>query len=163
MTAKPLIHYVFRHAIDMVQMQEGENLGAIERVFIEADPKHARKTALSFYTMYCSVLQETDDFNKRMELEEYVRSLHGHPTTDARASRFWNENQFNSEIGCGGSKEEDSTKTEPMAVMVVDASLSDTGSVEEFLIKGGWTTEKVMESGGITNIEEQFYTKVSAN
>lgn len=144
----------------MVQMQEGDDLGAIERVFVEADPKLARKAALSFYSMYGEVLQQTEEFNKRIELEEYVRSLHGHPTSDVLASRAWPAECSDSEVGCVDTDEEDSMKTESMVVMVVDGALTDSGKEEEFLIKGAsWTIEEEAEAGGITKIEHDFYAK----
>lgn len=162
MITKPLIHYVFRHSIGMVQMQEGEDLGAIERVFVEADPRFARKAALNFYAMYCEVLQQTEEFNKKMELEEYVRSLHGHPTLAALSSRAWNTECSDSEIGCMDI-EVDSTRTDPMVVMVVDGTLTDTGNEEELLIKGGSYLNDEGGDGGMTKIEHEFYAKAGIN
>lgn len=159
MSKRPLIHYVFRHAIGMVQMNKEDNLGAIERVFVETDPRQARKAALSFYTMYCDVLHQTEEFNKRMELEEYVRSLHGHPTADVVASRAWKAGCDNSEIGCG-CIEEDTTKTDPLVVMIVDGELTDTGQEVEVLIKGEMQQDlRTNEAARITKIEKEFYEK----
>lgn len=152
-TMKPLIHYLFRHTIDMKQGEHKEEAGVVEREFIHKDPRLARDAALNYYEMYLDVLHQTDVFNAKMEHEHFVKSLHGHRSPADVAATMWGEADLDSEVKYD-CKDEPTAKKFPILLLIMDESLADENGSTELLFKDN-SEEPADVSRRFKNLEKE--------